>query len=283
MSFDSAYLRVLSAVLFAAVCAYVGAAVFSPNPLSAGVMATSMEFYDSLPLEGIALRSERVLRGSALAAGVEDGQRLPAATVLALQEGESISSVHPGLFLAETDGFEHLSPDVLGFLDESGLEKLLSSQPQPLSRTLGKIVEGQDWYYAAFAPLHDVSLSPGPCLLDFGNGDKYPARLISCRVFPTRQLLVFRLIRFDDYLLSLRKCSASLVLSAYEGLAVPAEAVYVDEQGNEYVCTVSAAGEKRVAVESIYKSDRLCLVRPLSDGELSEGSRVLSPAMLEDS
>ena len=81
--------------------------------------------------------------------------------------------------------------------------------------------------------------------------------------------------------MSLRKCSASLVLSAYEGLALPAGALCRDEQGNEYVITVSAAGEKSVAVESIYNSDRLCLVRPLSEGELHEGSRVLSPAMLE--
>lgn len=280
MSFDSAYLRVLSAVLFAAVCAYVGAAMFSATNLSNSVNPRSMEFYDSVALEGIAIRREKTLRGTSLSPGVESGGRFAAGTVLAFQGEEFFSSSRPALFLAGCDGFEHLSPALLDSLDEKRLDELLASRPEPLPQTLGRLVEDFDWYYAAFAPA-DVTLSTGPCLLDFGTGENYPARLVSCRPYPTRQLLVFRLTRFDESLLSLRKCSASLVLSAYEGLALPAGALCRDEQGNEYVITVSAAGEKSVAVESIYKSDRLCLVRPLSEGELHEGSRVLSPAMLE--
>lgn len=277
MSAEGAYLRALTALMFAAVCAWLGSALFSPAPEAGeSVRAEYMELCDSLPLEGIALRSEIALRGEAVLPGDARGSRLPAGTAVSRRGEELFLSPASALYFDDCDGFEYLSPELAGSLDAATLRELMERKPRKDAECFGRLVTGRDWYFAAFAPKGSAP-ETGACRLDFGGGLECTARLISVRDTGDSALLIFRLTAETPGLLRLRKCAASLILSDHGGLAVPEEAIFTDGEGNEFVYTCTAAGVERAAVERIYESGRLCLVHA-PEGGLSPGSRVLLDA-----
>ena len=275
---ESAYLRALTALLFTAVCAWLAAALFAPGSAESHVRAEYMELYEALELHGIVLRQEQALCGESLLPASASGSRLAAGSVLGQREGESILSPSSGLYFDDTDGFEYLSPEILKNLGGAGLEELLARRPQSGEKRFGRLVTGRDWYYAAFAPKREVSPEKGRCRLRFEGDTEREARLIDIRDAGERLILIFRLTAEDEELLRLRRCSASLILSDHGGLAVPAEAVYTDGQGNKFVYCCTALGTEKTAVECIYESGRLCLVRATEEGRLPPGSRVISRA-----
>lgn len=275
---DSAYLRALTAVLFTAVCAWLAAALFAPGNAQSHVRAEYMELYESLPLHGLVLRHEQALYGESLLPASAFGDRLAAGSVLGQREGESILSPSSGIYYENTDGFEYLSPEILKNLDGAMLSELMARRPQSGEKSFGRLVTGRDWYYAAFTPRRESVPEKGKCRLRFDGDIEREARLIDIRDAGEELILIFRLTAEDRELLSLRRCSASLILSGHEGLAVPTEAVFTDGQGNKFVYCCTALGTEKTAVECIYESGRLCLVRALEEGQLPPGSRVISHA-----
>lgn len=208
------YLRLVAAVLFAALCAYVGAALY-PRLASAGAVPAMAENKPpAVLLKGIALRRETVLsipEGSPLFA--RDGDRLSADSALAAMAGDSRGE-NPGscVFLACCDGLEYLSVEAARPLTVDCVRALLEARPED-SEGDGRLVAGFDWYYAALTD-YKGALPKGKYSLRFeGFGESVKGRLVEVSRFESgERALLFRLTAGDAEYLRLRHTAAELIL-----------------------------------------------------------------------
>lgn len=205
---SSRFFSALSAVLFLALCAYVGAALYPTGTASAADIAPAVTAAPVL-MRGIAIREEQSFDCSSRA---ESGLRLAAGSVFGTaKDGSALCTPDSAVFFAECDGYEGLSPALLNELTPEALEVLLSSKPD--KRGSCRLVTGRDWYYAALAP-DDFTTPPRPrCRLMFSDIDRaYDAYMISASAPENGQrMLLFRLTAGDDACLSLRQVSAYIV------------------------------------------------------------------------
>ena len=267
---DRPFLRAVAAVLFLAVCAYIGVGLFKgldPGRATARVKAVSLS--RSVELEGIAVRRELLISGSPGALSLpEEGSRVPAGTLAPAS----------ALFFAATDGLERLAPEGLEELTVPALAELLQAEPAREADTLGRLVQGYDWFYAALSPADAELPKAGELTLVFdGLERRVKARLVSVSEAEAgKRALLLRLTETDGELLALRKTGARLILAEYGGLELPEAAVHTDESGRTYVNTLAAAGPEPVPVEILYREEGRC-VAAFSTGveALREGQTVL--------
>ena len=177
-----------AALLFIAACAWTGAFLYGAlGRLPAALPAAAEE---RCVLRGIAIRRETRL---APVPGAQDGRRLRC-------EGG------PGVYFADCDGYEALTPETAEALGPGALSALLDAPPG--ERTGARLVEDAAWYYAALLPAGAQIPEPGPCRLRFeGFADSVPARLLRVREENGETLLLFRLTEGGDYL-RIRKIEA---------------------------------------------------------------------------
>ena len=196
-------------MLFLAVCAYGGAGLYArlrparPDAVPAAAADTG------ICLSGIALRSETplVLPPSAELLA-EDNARIPAGGALArLTDGSLLTAPCAGVYRADTDGLESLSPTCLETLDAAGLQALLAQTGSPDRESRGRLITDHAWYFVCPSP-SEMPLRPGQsCRLRFSGLDKaLRARLVR----QNGAVLAFRLTEGGDCL-SLRRCEAELL------------------------------------------------------------------------
>lgn len=193
---SSRFYAVLSMLLFAAVCAYAGAAVFTALDPPPGESVPALAKSGGGDLRGIMLRYEEQAPESIDASA---GERIP--------PGEL--NRQSALFFSECDGYEALSPDDAVGLDPDTLSKLMQFSPGQSSGA--KLIYGFDCYYAAFySGIEDIE--PGPCRLRF-EGESYSRRaeIISVSRSEGECAVLFRLMLAPE-LLSLRLCRAELIV-----------------------------------------------------------------------
>lgn len=203
----SRFFSVLSAVLFLALCAYIGAALYSAGT----VPAKTPPAVTAAPvlLRGIAIRSEQSFDCSP---GAECGVRLAAGSAFGTAaDGSVLYTDSSAVFFDSCDGFESLSPALLPELTAGSLDALLSSKPD--KRGTCRLVTGRDWYFAALAPNAFLIPQRPRCRLMFPDtGRAYDAYIISASAPEDGgQVLLFRLTAGDDLCLSLRQVSAYIV------------------------------------------------------------------------
>ena len=261
-------MRLIAAVLFLAVSAYAGAKLWSglePVPGTQTVYAVTLT--DSAELEGIVIRREQSFRpaGEALFA---DGERIPAGTVPTVSGS--------ALYYSSCDTLEDLGPELLDTLDVAGLRSLLSRKPSP--REGGRLVLDHAWYYAALVSAEEPVPDSGRCRVLF-EGFEGPAEASILSLSPPedgQRVLVLRLTLGGDSYMSLRKCSARLIFSEYSGLYLPEEAVHQDEDGNQFVYTITAGVVERRAVDILYSEGDVCIAAFSAGAEgLREGNLVI--------
>ena len=261
-------MRLIAAVLFLAVSAYAGARLWSSverSPETQTVRAVTLT--DSAELEGIVIRREQLCpAGEGL---FTDGERLPAGTVPSV----------PGsaLYYRSCDGLESLSPELLEGLDVQGLQTILAQKPSSHQEG-GRLVLDYAWYYAALVPADEPVPDSGRCRVLF-EGFDLPAEANIMSLSPEetgRRALVLRLTLGGDAYMTLRKCSAKLIFSEYSGLGLPEEAVHRDEDGNNFVYTITAGVVERRPVDILYSDGDLCIAAFSSEADgLREGNQVI--------
>ena len=275
----SRFFSALASLLFLAVCAYAGAALYRRTDSVETFAAGTVTVTESLRLDGIALRREKLLTDMRILPGVEDGRRISANETLAEdRSGAELTTGETAVFFADTDGFEYLSPDALYGAGEKELVKLLSAAPKRAARTAGRLVSGFDWYYAAFAESSAPGLEPGDCRIIFdGFDDCADAQLIrSANLGDGRQALLLRLTEGGADYLRLRRTGATLILSEYSRLKLPQAALRQEPDGTYFVYTLSAGTVGRRSAELIYTGDGFCLAEPGTAGDtLREGETVI--------
>ena len=188
-----------------------------------------------------------------------------------LGEKDYLYAPAAGIFSAETDGFEGLTPAVLDGISPEGVENLRTQGSEVPDDVVGKIVTTHAWYYAAVMAEKDADrLRVGDVTsLDFGYRSSRTVRASVRSISPTdrdgKVAVVFRCSSALAETLSLRLAEAEVVFRTYSGLRVPKKAVHV-EDGKTVVYTVSAGQMERKLVDILYTGEDFYLVEAGSEG-----------------
>jgi len=255
----SRFSKLVSAVLFAAVCAYALAHLSEYVQNGRFFSLSEKTVTDSIALEGIALRSEQLL--------ASEGEQ-----VLSFENGKRIAadgSRESAIFFEDTDGYEYLKADEETF-SPAKLDEFLSSEKRETDAA-GRFIEKRTWYFAAYAE-DDISCGEYKIRFD-GFDEKQDCAVVKSLPAPEGKTAVLIRLRIGkNGYLHLRRCRGEIIRNEYSGLEVPVNAVSRDDDGNYFVNKLTAAGEKPCPVEIIYIGEDFYLINPTD--ELYAGARV---------
>lgn len=186
-----------------------------------------------------------------------------------------ITAPESGLYSAEVDGYETvLTPDILAELTPSQLSAVKADES--VSSSVGKLVLGDSWYYAAAMDAEDAQQlqEEGSLTLQFSKGVTQALSVTISSVGPEengRVVVAFEGRRYLPELTLLRQQRAEVVHSTVSGIRIPKEAlraqkVTVDSDGNRTTeditgvyCVVGAEARFK-PVQVLYTGDDFVLV-----------------------
>ena len=274
----SACLRVAAALLFLAASAWTGAALYrAVHPLPVTVTLHRCTAAQLLPLRGVALRQELLLRGGKdTELLVRDGERVAAGGRLArLADGSTLTAPASGIFFREEADYGALSPQDVQPLSPGRVRSLLEQEPESEGDVLGRLVLDCAWYFAALAETESPPAAGSRCRLrPAGSRRFFPVRVVSAVSENGQTALLLRSVDDSADNFFLQKTEAELLLGEASGLALPADALRRDESGADYVIRLEDGALQRCAVQVLYGDGIQCLVSS-ADGMLQEGSRIL--------
>lgn len=184
----------LTALLFTAVCAWMGAAAFEALQSPESIMIPAAEIHRGGELDGIVLRHEECLTKTLDA---NNGARISAG------EGRNESAV----YLSRVDGYEYISPKMAENLSPESLDKLLLLPPE--NSFSAKLIYGFDFYYAAYY-YGSIDIEPGQCRVKFEGTENFQrAELLSVSREGDKCAVLLRLMLCPESL-DLRFCKAEL-------------------------------------------------------------------------
>lgn len=186
-----------------------------------------------------------------------------------------ITAPESGLYSAEVDGYETvLTPDILAELTPSQLSAVKADES--VSSSVGKLVLGDSWYYAAAMDTEDAQQlqEEGSLTLQFSKGVTQALSVTISSVGPEengRVVVAFEGRRYLPELTLLRQQRAEVVHSTVSGIRIPKEAlraqkVTVGSDGNRTTedvtgvyCVVGAEARFK-PVQVLYTGDDFVLV-----------------------
>ena len=176
----------------------------------------------------------------------------------------AVTAPFAGTYSAVADGYEAvLTPDALADMSPDAFESIT---PAAVTSTVGKLVRGDKWYYAAVIDEADAaSLSKGRSLELAISGVDFPLPVTVysvSRAQDGRCLLVLRGSEYLSYVTALRAQSADLILESYTGLRIPKNALRITGDGKTGVYCLIGRQSYFKPVELIYQGEDYCLVRP---------------------
>ena len=194
-----------------------------------------------------------------------------------------ITAPEAGLYSAVVDGYETvLTPEIVETLTPTALAKLAPDEAAEAAANAGKLVLGDEWYYAAAVAEEDAQLleESGGLKLRFAKGVGRDLDVDLVHVSEPeggRAVVVFRGDTYLAELTLLRQQSAQVIRRTTEGIRVPIESVRLREEtvtgedGTE--TTVTETGvycivgmEARFkAVDVLYRGEDFALVRSTLD------------------
>ena len=198
---------------------------------------------------------------------------------------KTVTAPVSGIYSAVVDGYETvLTPAALTDLTPSKLSQV--KKDDGVSSSLGKLILGDTWYYAASLNASDAGgLSVGQSVtLRFAKGvDRdLSVRLVSLSVPESgRVAAVFSSDLYLDQLTLLRKQSAEIITDTVQGLRIPQAAVRVDENGQAGVYCIVGMTARFKPVKVVYTGEGYVLVRSASDTDkrvLRAGDQIIITA-----
>ena len=193
-----------------------------------------------------------------------------------------ITAPQAGLYSAVVDGYETvLTPQALETLTPSQFSEL--EPDTSVSSTVGKLILGDTWYYAAVMDQEEAQLlqESGSLQLRFAKGIGQDLDVSLTRVSEPEDGQVVAVFRGNTYLSELtllRRQSAEIIRETESGIRVPIEAVRLVEEtvtgedGTE--TTVSRTGvycivgleDRFKPVDVVYQNEEFALVRSSLEG-----------------
>ncbi len=155
---------------------------------------------------------------------------------------EIITAEASGYYVSKEDGFENIITvaDIDSLTSEKLEEAFKSKKKEPASGSIGKIIDGYNWYIAAIVDSSKaVDFSNRKTVdLIFGDSDEEAVTTYFHsikNINDSESLVIFRCNLMNEQLASLRKVDGKIVVNEYTGLKVNRDAVRLDENGNEGV------------------------------------------------
>ncbi len=220
----------------------------------------------SSTLKALVLRREYAYRGTSdltdRIAALES--ELASARAAAGGSAYAVTAPFAGTYSAVADGYESvLTPAVLETITPAEFARVV---PEPVSSTVGRMIRGETWYYAASVPAAEIQpLTEGQQLELAISGVDMPLPVTVARISGEengRRLLV---LRGDVYLSAvsmLREQSAELILESLNGLRVPKNAMRIAGDGQTGVyCRIGRQAWFK-PVRLLYQAEDYCLVVP---------------------
>ena len=195
---------------------------------------------------------------------------------------ERIDADVEGTFTSAVDGFESVSPDMLEDISPDGLREIFASPDMMEMDSIGKLITGIRWYYAAIVEEDAaVWLSPGDTVrLDFTRTYSASLNMTVESVGESRNgecVIVFSCDRFLQDVASLREMTATIVFESLSGIRVPKEAVHLDEDGDTLVYILEGLQASAEYVDIIAESGDYYMVAESGDG-LRVGDQIITRA-----
>lgn len=157
---QGAFQKLISGLMFLAVCAYIGASAFSALP--GEKPETDKKTADSTRLDGIAVRTEQLVCS---VSGFKDGERVPAGTEYYTEDGNHRILSESAVYVEKSESYGLFPEDLNPFMSKT-VEKLLHDTTHAGESSV--LVTDHIWYFAA---LSDRLLEPGRCSLLFDGFD----------------------------------------------------------------------------------------------------------------
>ena len=221
---------------------------------------------DVSALKTTVLRREYAYRGASDLSGRIDEleARIAAASGAFGGASRTIAAPFAGTYSAVADGYESvLTPAALADMTPDELARVA---PAPVSSTVGKLIRGDKWYYAAVIDEADAaSMREGQRFELAVSGADFPLPVTVDsigRAQDGRRLLILSGSEYLSFVTMLRAQSAELILESYTGLRVPKNALRIDGDGRTGVYCLIGRESFFKPVEIIYQGEDYCLVAP---------------------
>ncbi len=198
----------------------------------------------------------------------------------AINDTAAITAPKSGLFSTAPDGYEFITPASIKDIDSEGLRTLAVEPHELASDVRGKLVSPYEWYFASVISKKDADkLTAGKsALLDFGRYYSEPLTATVVSISPAKQgecAVTFRCTQATSEMLSVRRVAAEIIFETHEGIRVPKEAVYSDENGS-YVYTLTGLQAEKKYISIAWETEDYYLADPVKDAAaLRVGNEIL--------
>ena len=191
---------------------------------------------------------------------------------------QTIRAPFAGTYSAVADGYEHvLTPESV---EKMSVAEYDAITPQQTVSTVGKVIAGESWRFVTTVRSSDAAkLQSGQTVsLRCATGVDFDLAMTVERVGREengRAVVVLYGDSHLSYVTLLRFQSAEIILTRYEGLRIPKNALRVDEEGQSGVYCRVGLRAYRKPVEVIWQGEDYCLVRPAAIESSSESAKQL--------
>lgn len=216
-----------------------------------------------MELKGIIIREETVIpaRGFAALPTAADGQAVPAGGEIAVSSAGKTYAPCAGIYVRETDGYEHLTPQMVWELSPADADRL---QMQPASPNIGKLITDHSWLLAVTMETEQAARLQTDSHVVFACKEAPDLSLTASviHISPSEHgkcLAVFRCTEHLSHILHLRELTVLLTETRPEGLRIPAVAVHTDEAGSFVYIRYAHRAEKQY-VTVLSEEDDTCIV-----------------------
>ena len=193
----------------------------------------------------------------------------------------TIYSPISGMFSSAVDGYEDITIDALGDLTPSSLRVQFSTGGDD-GGTIGKLITGITWYYAAVMDSEDAQRLDGMETATLQFTKTYFEQLEMTvesigEAEDGRCVVVFSARRNMAETAALRSLTAEVEFASYSGLFVPEEAVNTGDEGETSIYLLTGLQAEEVAVEILSPVSGGYIVRDGAENGtvLREGSEII--------
>lgn len=195
----------------------------------------------------------------------------------------AVKAPSSGIYSAVCDGYESVLTEA--FLEDVTPSALNTLQPTAAGSSVGKMIYGDKWYYAAVLPAEQAAslATMSSVELRLTRGFEQTIRMSVesvSREENGQAAVVLSSSRYLSQTTLLRHQAADAVLHTYEGLRVPANALRVNEQGVTGVYCVDGENASFRPVTVVYQGEGYALVTAAKDAgdtrTLRVGDQVIS-------
>lgn len=193
----------------------------------------------------------------------------------------SMTAAMPGVFSSVMDGFENVGPEDIKNLTPTSLVAIFTDSNKLSKNSLGKLITGIKWYYAAIMDTEDAKiLSDSAELAFFGEYNGTLRMNVESVGMDAggRCVVVFSSGMAISDIAGVRTVSATVEFETVTGILVPKEAMHVDENGQKYVYVLSGLQAQRVDVTITGEIDDCYITGSKSGGLLNESAEIIVKA-----